>query len=179
MIGYVALLRAVNIVGRNRVAMSELRALAERLGMKEVRTLLQSGNLLFRGGGSDAARIERLLERETKKALGVETDFFVRTAAEWSGVVAANPFKAEAKSDPAHLLLMCLNDAPAPDAVRALEAAIRGRERLRVQGRHAWLVFPDGVGPSKLTSALIERKLGTRGTARNWNTVLKLEALLA
>src|SRR5262245_66142866 len=107
MTGYVALLRAVNVAGHNRVPMAGLRALAERLGMKEVRTLLQSGNLVFRRGGADAKRIERLLEKETKKALGVETNFFVRTAAEWSDVVAANPFTAEAKSDPGHLLLMC------------------------------------------------------------------------
>jgi len=176
---YVALLRAVNIGSYNKVPMAGLRALAERLGMKEVCTLLQSGNLVFESGGAEAARIERLLEKETKKALGVETDFFVRTAEEWSGVVAANPFKVEAKSDPGHLLLMCLDDAPARDAVRALEAAIKGRERVKVDGRHAFLVYPDGVGRSRLTTALIESKLGARGTARNWNTVLKLRELLA
>src|SRR5262245_16413602 len=105
MTGYVALLRAVNVAGHNRVPMAGLRALAERLGMKEVRTLLQSGNLVFRSGGARAERIERLLEQETKKALGVETDFFVRSADEWSAAVAANPFKAEAKTDPGRLLL--------------------------------------------------------------------------
>lgn len=182
MTGYLALLRAVNLAGRNMVSMSELRALAERLGMQDVRTILQSGNLVFRGGRSSAAearRLERLLEAETKKALGVATDFFVRSAGEWEEVVAANPFKAEAKSAPGHLLLMCLNDAPAKEAVRALEAAIKGRERVRVSGRHAYFVYPDGVGRSKLTTALIESKLGSRGTARNWNTVLKLRDLLA
>ena len=103
----------MNLAGRNMVSMSELRALAERLGMQDVRTILQSGNLVFRGGRSSAAearRLERLLEAETKKALGVATDFFVRSAGEWEEVVAANPFKAEAKSaaeraatlDPAH-----------------------------------------------------------------------------
>ena len=179
MTGYVALLRAVNLAGRNMVSMAELRGLAERLGLEEVRTLLQSGNLVFRGGGSNAERIERLLEKETKKALGVETNFFVRTAAEWNEVVAANPFQAEAKSDPGHLLLMCFDTAPAREAVRALEGAIRGRERLRVAGRHAWLVYPDGVGRSKLTNSLIEKKLQARGTARNWNTVLKLRDILS
>jgi uncharacterized protein (DUF1697 family) len=71
---------------------------------------------------------------------------------------------------------MCLKDAPAAAAVRALQAAITGRETVRTWGAHAYLVYPDGVGRSRLTIALIERTLGSRGTGRNWNTVLKLEA---
>ncbi len=67
-----------------------------------------------------------------------------------------------------------LKDAPDRTAAAALTDAIRGRESLRVKGRQAYVVYPDGVGRSKLTMALIEKKLGTRGTARNWNTVLKL-----
>lgn len=179
MTAYVALLRAVNIGSHNQVGMADLRALAERLGLREVRTILQSGNLVFRSAGAAAEPIERRLERETRKTLGVDTDFFVRTAKEWGAAVAANPFVSEAKQDPGHLLLMCLDAAPAREAAHALEAAIKGRERVHVEGRHAWLVYPDGVGRSKLTIRLIESKLQARGTARNWNTVLKLRDLLA
>ena len=70
-------------------------------------------------------------------------------------------------------------DAPARPAVAALEAAVVGRELVRAKGKHLYMVYPDGVGRSKLTGALVEKKLGTRGTARNWNTVLKLGALAA
>ncbi len=75
------------------------------------------------------------------------------------------------------MLVIFLKDAPAATHVRALQAAVSGREVLRTDGAHAYVVYPDGVGRSRLTHALIERKLGTRGTGRNWNTVLRLAAL--
>jgi uncharacterized protein (DUF1697 family) len=176
---FVALLRAVNLGSHNKVAMADLRALLERLGMKEVRSLLQSGNLVFETASrGEAAALERRLETETGKALGVRTDFFVRSAAEWTDLVEANPFGKEAKGDPGRLHVMCLKDPPQRAAFTALAEAIRGRERVRAGTRHAYFVYPDGVGRSRLTTALIESKLGTRGTLRNWNTVLKLRELL-
>jgi len=73
--------------------------------------------------------------------------------------------------------VMFLKTSPSRDAVTALQNAIKGREVVKAEGRQAYLVYPDGVGRSRLTTALIEQKLGTRGTARNWNTVLKLADL--
>ena len=175
---YVVLLRAVNVAGHGMVAMADLRAMVEKMGFDDPRTLLQSGNLVFRSPARSPAQLERALEAETKQRLGVATAYFVRTAQEWQAVVAGNPFKTEATRDPGHLLLMCLKDAPAAPAVKALQAAISGREVLRAKGRHAYFVYPDGVGTSRLTNAVIEKKLGTSGTARNWNTVLKLNALV-
>ena len=174
---HVGLLRAVNVAGHNSVAMSDLRGLLTKLGMQDVQSLLQSGNVVFQSAGRTPARLERTFEDAAKKQLGVETDFFVRTADEWRAVVARNPFQKEAERDPGHLLVMCLKAEPDPAAVAALQRAIKGREVVRAKGRHAYLVYPDGVGRSRLTSAVIERALGTRGTARNWNTVLKLCAL--
>ena len=108
----------------------------------------------------------------------MEIDFFVRSAAEWQALVAKNPFPREARSDPGHLIAIALSGAPGAAELEALEAAITGRERVRLVGRTAYAVYPDGVGRSRLTMALIEKKLGVRGTGRNWNTVLKLAALL-
>ena len=159
------------------VAMADLRAMAEGLGFENARTLLQSGNLIFDGQAA-GARLESLLESTTRKKLGVETDFFVRSAKEWRALIAANPFPAEAKKDPSHLVLLCLKEAPSIKALAALREAIKGRERVELDGRQAYAVYPDGIGRSKLTVALIEKHLGTRGTGRNWNTVLKLEAML-
>jgi uncharacterized protein (DUF1697 family) len=175
----VALLRAVNLAGKRRVEMVGLRDLVARLGFRGGRSLMQSGNLVFDSDGRTSAELERLLETETAKRLGVQTDYFVRTSKEWSRIIADNPFPREAKKDPGHLLVVCLKKAPAATDVKSLRAAIRGPEIVRAEGRQAYIVYPDGVGRSKLTAALIERKLGTRGTARNWNTVLKLEAMLA
>jgi uncharacterized protein (DUF1697 family) len=84
---------------------------------------------------------------------------------------------AEAEHDPAHLLLLILKRAPDAGRVGGLQAAMIGPGVVRAHGREMYVVYPDGIGCSKLTNGLIERKLGTRATARNWNTVLKLAAL--
>ena len=174
---YVALLRAINLAGRNRVAMSALREFAEALHLEEPRTLLQSGNLVFRSR-TRAEVLERELEAGVQTHLGVDVEFFVRSASEWVSIVARNPFKNEAKRDPGLLVAVLLKDAPDAKHAKALQAAIVGREVVRIDGRHAYVVYPDGQGRSRLTSTLIEKTLGTRGTARNWNTVLKLRDIL-
>ena len=171
---YIALLRGINVGGHKKVAMSDLLALVERLGLDDARTLLQSGNLVFRTTGKTAAQLERLLESEVLKRLALETKFFVRSEAEWKAVVAGNPFQSEAKSDPARLIVMFLERPAEAENVKALQDAIQGRETFRAGDRHLYMVYPDGMGTSKLTNAVIERKLGMRATARNWNTVLKL-----
>jgi uncharacterized protein (DUF1697 family) len=175
---YVALLRAVNVAGKGMVSMSALRDLFTDLGFEDVKTLLQSGNVIFSAGRRSDAALEKLLEGETAKRLSISTDYMVRTAAEWHEIVSQNPYPKEAKSDPSHLVLMPLKDAPKAADVKALQAAIIGRETVRAEGRQLYITYPDGIGRSKLTNALIEKKLGTRGTGRNWNTVLKIGALL-
>lgn len=175
---HIALLRAVNVAGHNMVSMRELRALFAELGFKDAKSLLQSGNVVFDGGARDAKKLEKLLEDATKKRLGVETDFFVRSAEQWKRIVAALPFKKEAKEDPQRLAAFVLKDAPARGAEAKLGEAIKGREYARVIGACAYIVYPDGFGRSKLTNAVVEKALGVRGTARNWNTVLKLLSAL-
>ena len=175
---YVALLRGINVGGRAQVAMADLRAMLTALGFRDVRTLLQSGNVVFRADGEAPAALERLLETEAAKHLDVHPDFLVRTAAEWAEIVAGNPFPAEAERDPGHLLVMCLKQAPSAAAVDALQAAITGPEVVRPAGRHLYLTYPTGVGTSRLSGNVIESRLRTRGSARNWNTVLKLAALV-
>jgi uncharacterized protein (DUF1697 family) len=173
---HIALLRAVNLPGHNKVTMPELCAALAGIGLKDVRSLLQSGNVVFRDGRS-SRQLESLLESAAKQRLGVETDFFVRTSSDWKAVIDANPFPEEAERDPSHLLVTFLKKEPSPDSVKVLQKVIKGREYLRVKGRHAYIVYPDGVGRSRLTSTLIEKSLNTRGTGRNWNTVLKLDAI--
>ena len=175
---YVALLRAVNVGGHAAVSMADLRETCNVLAFNAVRTVLQSGNVVLGPDRRRAAAIEQLLEREIASRLGVATDCFVRTGREWSGLVADNPFPDEARENPGRLILMCLKTAPLATSVSALRAAVPGPEVIRASGRHLYIVYPDGMGRSRLTGAVIERTLGTRGTARNWNTVLKLAALV-
>ena len=174
---FIALLRAVNLGSHNKVSMADLRAMLADLGMKNPQSLLQSGNLVFESTSRATAALEKLLETSAAKSLELETSFFVRTGAEWQQAIGDNPFPKEAKLDPGHTVLMCLKDAPAPAAVKALQDAIKDREVVQARGRHAYFLYPDGMGRSRLTMTLIEKKLGTTGTARNWNTVLKLGAL--
>ena len=97
--------------------------------------------------------------------------------AEWEKIVARKPFPEEAKKDPSHLVVVFLKTAPPAKRVEALRAAIVGPEIICCDGKQLYVVYPAGMGRSKLTGALIEKKLDSRGTARNWNTVLKLLAL--
>jgi uncharacterized protein (DUF1697 family) len=173
---FIALLRAVNLGGGTQVSMAELRERCTRQGLARVRTLLQSGNLVFESPARAADGVERDLNERLAPTLGATTEFFVRTLPEWREIVSKNPFPREAETDPGHLVVTVLRERPPPAAWRALDAAIPGRERVRDGGRHAYLVYPDGIGTSKVSATFIERHLGTRGTSRNWNTVRKLEA---
>jgi uncharacterized protein (DUF1697 family) len=162
----VALLRAINVGGHGKLPMAELLQHFASAGFKDAKTLLQSGNVVFAARSKSNASLERALEAK------VGTDVIIRTAEEWSEIVAANPFRAEAKNDPARLHVMFLKNEP--------DAGFDwpGPERMKRIGQQLYIVYPNGAGTSKLTGALIERKLGTRGTARNWNTVMKIAALL-
>ena len=167
----IALLRAVNVAGHKMVAMADLRDFLTKLGFANAKSLLQSGNLTFDASHSPK-KVEELLEKEAAKRLGLETVFFVRTHAEWDEIIARNPFRKEAMDDPGRLVVLFLKDAR--DAA-TLQKAIKGREIARGEGKQIYVYYPDGQGRSKLTNVLIEKTLTTRATARNWNTVLKLQ----
>lgn len=176
MVRYIALLRGINVGGNNLVAMADLRALLSKMGLEDVQTLLQSGNVVFSGPKKSPAALERELEGALEKGLKLKVDFHVRTADEWRMVIDANPFIAEAKKDPARMVVTCYKSPLDAAKVKAVQAAITGPERLRADGRHLYMTFPDGQGNSK-AGIVVGRMLGA-GTARNWNTVLKLAAIV-
>jgi uncharacterized protein (DUF1697 family) len=173
----IALLRAVN-VGGIKVSMADLRALIMDLGFDDVRTLLNSGNAVFRSKCDTGTNLENLLETEFAKRAGRPTEFFVRTAEDWKSIIARNPMTDEARRDPGHLLVVVLKRAPSNEEVNALKDAIVGPEVVEADGKQAYIYYPAGVGQSKLTAKLIEKQLGSPGTGRNWNTVLKLAAMV-
>jgi uncharacterized protein (DUF1697 family) len=174
---HIALLRGVNVGGHKPVAMSALRELFVQLGFADVRTFIQSGNVVFRSDARTGAEIERLLEIEADRRLGLRTEFLIRTAREWDDIVAGNPFGDEAERDPGKHVVMFLRGAPEAASVQALRAAVAGPESVHTLGREAYVAYPAGIGASRLTNAVIERALGLHGTSRNWNTVRKLAAL--
>jgi len=173
----IALLRAVNVGGTAILPMADLRAAVEKAGFKEVRTFLQSGNLVFEAGPLAPAASEKKLEALCAKTFGLTGDVHVRTPKEFDAIIEANPFAKEAASDPAFVHVLFLREVPPAAAYAALKAAIRGSEIVRAGGRHAYMLYPNGMGRSKLTPAILARHLGMPGTARNWNTIRKLAAL--
>jgi uncharacterized protein (DUF1697 family) len=173
----IALLRGINVGGHNKVAMAALRELCEGLGLSCVQSILQSGNLVFQSDRLTDAALESLLETQTAKRLGVSADYIVRSGNELAQVIDRNPFPKEAKNDPSHLLVVFFKAAPRAKDVEALRDSIKGREVIAAAGKQLYVAYPDGIGRSKLTGTLIEKKLATKGTARNWNTLLKLCAL--
>ena len=177
MTAWVALLRAVNLGQHGKITMTDLRGLLTGLGYENIRTIVQTGNALFEAQG-EAAAIEAKIEAALAKELALKTPVIVRTAAQWREVIAANPYPKMAADDPAHLVVMALKTAPEAERLAALREAIKGAETAELKGSEAYLTYPDGIGTSKLTSAVIERKLGVTGTARNWNTALKIAAAL-
>ena len=173
---HIALIRGVNVGGRSMIAMADLRAACEKLRFQNPRTLLNSGNLVVESPDAPA-QVESRLEKGMKRLLGRELEFFVRSPKEWDAIIKANPYAKEAKADPGRLVLLCFKDKVTRAAVKELQKTIPGRETLEARGREGYAYYPDGQGQSKFTGALIDRTLGTRCTARNWNTVLKLAAM--
>jgi uncharacterized protein (DUF1697 family) len=164
------MLRGVNLGGR-KVVMSELREVCEQAGFTDVRTLIASGNLVL-GSKLAGERLEKKLEAVILEGLGLKTDVYVRTGAELEAIIAANPFKAFAKSDPSFLVVYFMRAAASAAEREAIEkTAFTGEEMKQGKGC-LYLKFPNGQGPSKL-------KLPKLGTARNWNTVTKLAAMAA
>jgi uncharacterized protein (DUF1697 family) len=175
---FVALLRGVNVGGRGKVAMAELKALTAELGYDEPRTLLQSGNLVFGAKAAKPDALEAKLHKAITDRFGINTELFVRTPKEWAELVEANPFSAFAAKDPARMLAWVMKAPPTKASVDALRAANPGPESMEARGRTLYITFPQGQGTSKLP-ALIDRHMPGRGTGRNWNTVLKLLEMVA
>jgi len=172
----VALLRAVNVGGR-KLPMAELRALSAELGWSDVATYIQSGNLVFSAPGK-AEEIEAVLERAIEKTFGLDVPVIVRSKAEWAKYPALNPFPAVAKDTPAKLHILLSKRPPAKDAADVIQARAKAGEQIRQAGDALWLHYPEGAGTSKLTPSLIDRATGSPGTARNYNTLLKLKEML-
>ncbi|HMJ92861.1 MAG TPA: DUF1697 domain-containing protein [Allosphingosinicella sp.] len=175
---FVALLRGINVGGHARVPMAELRALAEGLGWKQVRTYIQSGNLVFEAGGK-ASALEAALEESLEKAFGFVPAVIVRSASEWTDLAAANPFPKESESEPNRVMIGLSKHRPKPGAAEEIEARASAGERVREAGGTVWFHYPEGAGNSKLTPSLIDRLVGSPLTARNWRTFLKLQEMLS
>lgn len=174
---HIALLRAINVGGHGTIAMADLRGVFAELGFAGVQTLLQTGNVVFSAPVRSSAALERRIEDALARRLAVRSDVLLRGLGDLTEVIDRNPFPDHAARDPARVVVMFLKEAPASGAVERLRSEITGPELVHGDGRHAYLVYPNGQGRSRVGGPFVEKRLGTRGTARNWNTVMKLAAL--
>jgi len=169
---WVALLRGVNVGGHNRVPMAELRKACASLGFASVATYIQSGNVVFRADGK-ADDVADMLRKAIAQRFDCDVPVVLRTADDLERVLAENPL-AGAGEDPAGVHVGFLAEPASEDAVAAMPPKPPGREVFHVDGGEVYLLYPDGMGRSKLTTAYFDRALGTTMTVRNWRTVRKL-----
>ena len=173
---HVALLRGINVGGKNSLPMKDLVAMFGALGCTDVRTYIQSGNVVFRAPAKLVARVPTLLAAEIAKRVGIAVPVVLRTADELRAVSENNPFLA-AGADPAKLHVVFLAERPAQAKAAALAPDRSPGDTFACAGREIYLHCPNGLGRSKLTNDWFDRALATTSTMRNWNTVLRLLAL--
>ena len=176
---YVALLRGVNIGSKTRIAMADLRALVEGLGYGNVKTLVNSGNVVFT---DDLGRDNVVLADELHDALvhrhGLDVGVVVRSGAEMAAIVANNPFP-EAAATPKLLHVSFLDRVPAKERIAALQEVERGEDDFRVIGTEVYLSLPNGLSGAVFNVNGLDKALGVVATSRNWNTVTKLAQMAA
>jgi len=168
----IVLLRGINLGPRNRIAMPRLRELLESAGFDDVRTYVQSGNIVLstrRQPASTAAACEKLIEAE----LGLDIPVVVRTRDELAEVVRRNPL-GDVADNPKRYQVSFLDGEPDPKAIEKLSATAAGGERVEAIGREIYAWHPDGIARSKMWAALAGKGLGVKATARNWTTVTTL-----
>src|SRR5262245_21229825 len=166
------MLRGVNVGGHSRLKMAALREAYVAIGLGDVHTLLQSGNVLFTSRSADRDALAVRIMQEIERRFELRIEVLIRTLAEIRMLVERGP--SAARADPSKLLVMFLSRVPDAGAQAALLKQHKGPEMIELRGPEVYLYYPNGVGRSKLTTAFLENKLDAAGTARNWNTLKKL-----
>jgi uncharacterized protein (DUF1697 family) len=169
---HVLLLRGINLGPNRRVPMADLRALFTDAGHGDVRTYVQSGNVVLEAAGSPA-QLEDEAQRLIAERFGIDVPVIVRSRDELAAVVALNPL-GDIATNPKRYQVSFLAAELDPDVIATLRGAATGNERLAVHGRELYAWHPDGVARSKMWNALAGKGLGTAATARNWTTVTTL-----
>ena len=171
---YIAFLRGINVGGNKKVPMKDLAKLCESLSCKGVVTYIQSGNVVFDYAPAQASQLEKKLAQKIADHFCFDVRVMIRTQKELAEVVKNAPLKTD---DPAHSHVIFLSAKPENPQITDLEKAKTAGEEFQICGREVYVLYPNGVGRTKLSNALFEKKLKVDGTMRNWNTVNKLLTL--
>jgi uncharacterized protein (DUF1697 family) len=174
---YVALLRGINVGGKNILPMKDLAAIFREGACSDVSTFIQSGNVLFNAGRDAESVLPEKVSKQIAVRFGYQIPVVLRSIGELDRTAGGNPFLTAGVDDKA-LHVYFLRELPSAEAVAALDAERSLPDRFAVRGREIYLHLPNGMARTKLTNAWFDSKLKTVSTARNWNTVLKLLALM-
>jgi uncharacterized protein (DUF1697 family) len=170
----ISMLRGVNVGGHNKIKMEALRALYESLKLRDAQTYVQSGNVVFRSEEKNVATLCTRIQNGIERSFACRPEVILRTASELRGVIGRNPFARRRGIDPSKLLVTFLANAPGAEARKKALEIRTDPEELRLEGREAYVYFPNGMARPKMRWPLIEKTLRTSGTGRNWKTVTKL-----
>jgi uncharacterized protein (DUF1697 family) len=178
MTGFVSLLRGINVGGNRKIRMDDLKELYASLGFKDVIPYIQSGNVVFHSDDTDVTQLRRHIEDGIEKKFGFHVEVIIRTSAELSEIIHKNPFQGQESKESKWVVVLFLAARPDNSAQEDLLKSYVGPEELFILGKEMYIYYTNGIGRSKLSLSLIEKKLKTVGTARNWNTILQLQKLL-
>jgi uncharacterized protein (DUF1697 family) len=175
---YAVLLRGINVGGNKKIAMADLRTLLTGLGFTDVATLLQSGNAVFTSPVKDTAKLAAQIEQAIADQFGMQVSCLIRTGPQLRRVIAADPF-GEIATNPSRYMVIFLSGEPDPAWLKGIDASAYAPDEFRLGKHEIYLWLPKGAADSKLSLALMSKKSGVISSARNWNTVAKLAAMLA
>jgi uncharacterized protein (DUF1697 family) len=175
---YIAILRGINVGTGRKVPMSDLRKLCESMGLQQVQSYIQSGNLIFELPNPEPIpELEARLQKAFSEEFGFEIPVLIRTGEEWAKTISKNPFLGENENDDGRLYLTCLQDEPSPEALKKLDETQYLPDRFKVAGRDVFIMCTSGYGTSKLSNPFFESKLKVTATTRNWKTVMQLNEM--
>jgi uncharacterized protein (DUF1697 family) len=171
------MLRGINVGGHKRIKMDNLRALFEALGFEQVKTYIQSGNVVFKTKKTSTSVLSRRIEEKILSDFGFSVSVISRSSGEMAGAIESNPFLKEREIDQEKLHVMFLSEAPAPAALKKLSDLTATPNRCLAFDREIYFYLPNGVSQSVLMKSPVDRILAVVTTTRNWRTVNSLHQM--
>ena len=174
---YVSMLRGINVGGHKRIKMEELRESFEALGFEQVKTYIQSGNVVFKGGKLSPSTLSKRIEERILSDFGFPVSVISRSSDEMAKAIARNPFLNQRGIDQEKLHVMFLSEAPTPAALKKLADLTAAPDQCRSSHREIYFYLPNGVSQSVLMKSPVDRILAVVTTTRNWRTVNSLHQM--
>ena len=175
---YIALLRGINVSGQKMIGMAALRTLCEDMGFTDVRTYIQSGNVVFQAGQRNPEAVSTLLEKAITREFAFDVPVIVRDAAATGKILDRCPYAGKSETEAPGVYVTILKDPPAPAGLRKLrDATVTSKDEYTISGSEIYLLCRDGYGKTKLNNTFFEKQLGAVATTRNWKTMNTLFSL--